>query len=289
MNTNTTHVGRRTVLCGIAGTLLCGVAGAQQRSRENLSEPIYRVSAKSDTKPLPTHPLDKALEIAQSGLKNIQTNIDDYTCVIIKRERVKGKLGQYEYMFAKIRNHKESNGKVTQPFGVYMYFLKPSSIKGREVIYVEGQNRGRLVAHENSYVLPTVNLDPESALAMRGQLYPITEIGIENLVAKLIERGEREKTSGNCEVKFNHNAKLNGRPCTILEVIHPTKKPDLEFHKAQVFIDKELNIPIRYIAYDFPSKKESAPVLEEYNYTQVKLNPGLKDIDFDRENEDYNF
>lgn len=292
MKTNQHKIGRRTALCGIAGTLLGGsVLSAQQRGRENLKEPVYRVSAKNDTKGAPLHPLDQALQMAQDGLRNIQKNIDDYTCVLIKRERVNGKLGEHEYIYTKVRNHKENAaGKVTQPFSVYMYFLKPSKVKGREVIYVEGKNRGRLTAHENSRILPTVNLDPESALAMRGQLYPITEVGIENLVKKLIERGRAEKKSDNCVVSFNHNAKFNGRACTVLQVKHPEKDPKLEFYVAEVFIDKELNVPIRYVAYDFPKSQGSTPpVLEEYNYTRLKLNVGLTDEDFDVDNKNYNF
>ena len=292
MNSISHQFGRRAALCGIAGTLLGGAfAQAQQRGRENLREPVYRVAAKNENKAAPQHPLDKALGMAEDSLQNIQKNITDYTCVLVKRERVNGKLGSYEYVYSKIRNHKESSsGKVTQPLSVYMYFLKPNKVKGREVMYVEGKNRGRLTAHENSRILPTVNLDPNSALAMRGQLYPITDVGIENLVKKLIERGNAEKKSNNCEVSFNYNAKFNERTCTVLEVKHPKKRAGLEFFVAQVFIDKELNLPIRYIAYDFPKKEGSAPpVLEEYNYTKLKLNVGLKDIDFDTDNPDYNF
>jgi len=284
--------GRRAALCGIAGTLLGGaVADAQQRSREKLKEPVFRVAAKNENKAVPKHPLDQALEMAKNSLLGIQKNVDDYTCVLIKRERVGGKLGAHEYVFTKIRNHKESSsGKITQPLSVYMYFLKPTKVKGREVIYVEGKNRGRLTAHETSRFLPTVSLDPNSLLAMRGQLYPITDIGIENLVKKLIDRGNKERKSGNCDVTFNHDAKFNGRPCTVLEVKHPEKRQGLEFYVAQVFIDKELNVPIRYVAYDFPKNAKSAPpILEEYNYTQLKLNVGLKDIDFDTKNKDYNF
>jgi hypothetical protein len=75
-----------------------------------------------------------------------------------------------------------------------------------------------------------------------------------------------------------------------LEVKHPKKQAGLEFFVAQVFIDKELNVPIRYIAFDFPKNAGSdPPILEEYNYTKLKLNVGLTDHDFDTKNKDYNF
>ena len=35
-----------------------------------------------------------------------------------------------------------------QPFSVYMKFLKPRAVAGREVIWVKGQNDNKLIAHE---------------------------------------------------------------------------------------------------------------------------------------------
>ena len=74
-------------------------------------------------------------------------------------------------MYAKVRNRKVSGGKVVQPLSVYLQFLKPSSIKGRECIYVEGKNDGNVIAHEGGFkgkFLPTVTIPPDGTLAMRG-------------------------------------------------------------------------------------------------------------------------
>ena len=46
------------------------------------------------------HPLQPALELAQRGLTSIRTNIQDYSCTVVKRERIDGKLGEHAYMFA---------------------------------------------------------------------------------------------------------------------------------------------------------------------------------------------
>ena len=127
-------------------------------------------------------------------------------------------------------------------------------------------------------------------LAMRGQLHPIYDIGVENLVLKLIERGEKEKKYPECEVKFIPNAKINGRVCTVLQVMHPVQRPHFEFYKAEIFIDDELKFPVRYAAYYWPDQaRRSGAVLEAYTYLNVKTNVGLKDADFDSENPNYNF
>ena len=77
------------------------------------------------------HPLMPCLRWAREGLSNIE-KIQDYSATLVKRERIGGKFGDYEYMFVKLRH---------KPFSVYMYFLGPPSEKGQEVIYVEGANR----------------------------------------------------------------------------------------------------------------------------------------------------
>ena len=263
-------------------------------SRKDLEEPVLRVAKATPPSPQ-SHPLDPALELARTGLEEIRTSIRDYTATMVKRERVDGELLDFEYMFIKVRNRKTRNNATVTPLAVYMYFLKPATIKGREVLFVEGQNDGKLVAHEGGTAgkyLPTVWLRPTGVLAMRGQRYPITEVGIENLVAKLIERGEQDRATGrkDVEVTLSDNAKINGRVCTLLQVKNHVPSPNLDFHLAQIFIDKELNVPIRYAAYDFPIR-EGGPmqVLEEYTYLNLKVNVGLTDKDFDHNNGDYNF
>ena len=230
------------------------------------------------------HPLQPALELAQKGLGELRSKIKDYTCTVVKRERIDGKLGDHEYMFAKIRH---------EPFSVYLYFLAPDTVKGQEVIYVDGQNDGNMLAHAGSGVramVGTVSLKPQSMLAMQGNRYAVTEIGVENLARRLVEVAEHDKQFGECEVNFFPNAKVNGRICTCIQVVHPVPRRNFRFHLARVFIDDEYTIPIRYEAYDWPQEAGGQPVLmEEYTYMNVKVNNGLTDADFDPKNTAYKF
>ena len=76
----------------------------------------------------------------------------------------------------------------------------------------------------------------------------------------------------------------------MIEVVHDERRTPFEFHKAQVFIDDELNIPVRYVAYDWPSTPGGKPILmEEYTYVDVVLNVGLTDRDFDITNPEYSY
>lgn len=273
------------------GHLISGLASADE---PRLTEPVHRVATASNT---PTgsmaRPLDTALQIARDGLAQCRAQVNDYTAMLVKRETVDGVLSDHEFMFVKVRNRKIVNGQLVSPLSVYLTYLKPASVKGREVVYVEGKNDGNLIAHEGGFkgrFLPTVPLPPTGMLAMRGQRYPITEIGIENLMVKLIERGETARQFPDVTCTFRKNAKVKDRVCTVLEVTQPNRHPQLEFYQAQVFIDDAYNLPVRYIAYDWPSKQgDPLKVIEEYNYLDLKLNVGLTDADFDPKNPQYNF
>jgi hypothetical protein len=287
---------------GVVAGSVTALAQPPQQSRDQLSEPVYRVS-KADVDPnasVRQHPLDPALALAHDGLRNIRANVRDYKCVMVKRERIGDTLHDYEYMFAKIRNEQVSNGQVVVPFSVYLYFLKPEDMKGREVIFVRGQNDDKMIAHERRDSFKgkfgSVWLRPDGSMAMQGNRYPITEIGLETLVVRLIEKGTRDKQNGTpeeCVVEFRKGAKINGRQCTMLEVKHPQPRDYYDFYVARIFIDDEYNVPLRYVAYSWPAQAGAEPgndeLIEEYTYLKLELNVGLTSQDFDPANTEYKF
>jgi hypothetical protein len=252
------------------------LAGRQGPPSLSLPDPVDHVAqATAGEVKASAHPLDPALKIARKCLENIETNIQDYSADLIKRERVDGKLGEVDQIFVKIRQ---------EPFSVYTYFKLPESLKGQWALYVEGKNNGDMIAQGAGIqgLIGPVHLKPDGLIAMRGQRYPITEIGILNLTKRLIEVAEQDRQHDECEVKFFKEAKINKRLCTCIEVTHPTKRPYFRFYKARVFVDDKMNIPVRYEAYDWPSAPgDEPPLLEEYTYTDVKLNNGFTDADFE--------
>jgi hypothetical protein len=175
-----------------------------------------------------------------------------------------------------------------------MHFLGPDSLKGQECVYVAGQNDGKMFAHAPPGTLRgkfgTVELAPNSMMAMKGQRYPITELGIRNLTSRLQEQGEKDMQYGECHVNFVSGYKVHGRPCTMIDVVHPVPRRNFIFHNAKIYIDDEWKIPIRYEAYDWPAQQGGQPqLLEEYTYLDLKLNQGYTDADFDVYNPQYQF
>ena len=230
------------------------------------------------------HPLVPVLKIAEKGLKRIDSQVQDYSATLVKKERVKGRLTDNQYLFVKVRH---------QPFSVYITFLGPEDFKGREVIYVEGRNGNKLLAHEGrgwKARIGMVALKPDSPLAMEGQRYPITMMGMRTLTKRLMEVGQEDLRYDEVEVKMHEGTKINGRTCTCIQAIHPVPRKHFRYHLARIFIDDELEMPVRFEAFLWPNKKGGKPVLvEQYTYVNIKMNNGFTDKDFDPKNPQYKF
>lgn len=208
--------------------------------------------------------------------------VQDYTCIFFKRERVDGALTSQHIMRMKARTH---------PMSVYLKFIQPKP--GREGIYVAGKHRGRVLVHDvglGKILAGTLAVDPRSSFAMTDCRHPITEAGIGNLIRCVDEAWSRELTPGNSVVTLHSRARVGDRPCTMIESVHPEQEPEFLYHMVKLYIDDELGLPIRFEAYDWPKRPGAAPeLLEEYTFGNLRLNVGLKDIDFDPTNTQYAF
>lgn len=223
------------------------------------------------------HPLMPCLRLAKGALVDMQQRIQDYSATLTKRERLNGQLGDPQKLLVRVRH---------QPFSVYTKFVTPKP--GQEALYVANQNAGKLVAMGSGWKrrFGKIKLDPEGSLAMADQRYPITKMGIYNLTDELVEIAERDVKYGECEVRHGPS-RIDGRPATMIEAVHPVPRKNFRFHKAQIFIDNELRIPVAYRAYTWP-QPGGEPILEEqYIYTDIKLNNGFTDADFSPENPEF--
>lgn len=266
---------QRQILGQIAFLLVCGVVCSIFQT----STALAQSSTKTPSVPA-NHPLAPAMKLALQS-KKVLKSVKDYEAQFTKRELIGRRLITQQM---DIRARKS-------PFSVYLKFKQPHT--GREIIYVDGQNRNMLLAHEGSGIaslVGTVSLSPKSADAMKDNRYPITSIGIHKMLDIIIDQWEEEGKYGEIDVKFYPNAKLGETNCQVIESSHPSPKKQFKFHRTRLFLDKETKLPIRVEQYGFPAGASgNAPLIEEYTYTKIRTNVGLGDYDFDRRNPRYQF
>ena len=236
----------------------------------------------------PHHPLLPAVDYARTVADDLHRHVRDYTCILIKRERIQDRLQDFQSMRVRLRVARPAvDNSPAVPLSVYLDFLGPPKIRGRKVLFVAGQNNGKMLARNGgkrfNYVI--VRIDPRSDAALRESLVPISEMGFENMTQILIrlldENIRHDPSGGNSHLAFYKNAKVNDRTCTRIAVSHPEQNAALGFNTADVFVDDELHIPIRLQAYGWPTRPDGPrPLLFEYTYEDIRLNVGLTSADF---------
>jgi hypothetical protein len=291
----------------VAAAIAVHACSAIGQAQNNLTEPVYHVASTNTattdatlpaaaqpvaaqpiaaqpvvatrldfTKQGDEHPLMPVIRGLTASQEIIDKSVRDYSCTFVKQERVNGALGEKQYIFMKVMH---------QPFSVYMLFKQPFA--GREVVYVEGQNNNKIIALDVGVkrVLGKIPLDPNGAMAMKGQKHPITSVGIRNLCGKLIKMHEAELKYAECEVTVNPEPKIDGRKTTLVQIIHPTQRQEFKNYVARIFFDHEYQIPIHYDCYSWPAAAGGKPQPEEsYTYQNLKLNNNFGAIDFDPNN-----
>jgi hypothetical protein len=268
--------------CALAAVLAGSSAHAQPGAMLNAPNPSAQASATGSKYPPidERHPLAPALKLARSSRKSMES-VADYQCLFIKRELVNGGL-LTQTMELKLRE---------EPFSVYLKSQDPNP--GREILFVRGQNENKLLAHEGSglkSLVGSVQLAIDAPQVRAENRHPITEIGMRNLIEKVIRQWEYEGQYGETSVQYFPDAKIGGISCPAIECTHPQPRRQFQFHVTRLYIDAGSNLPVRIENYGFPAAAgQEPPLVEEYTYVKVQTNAGLTNVDFSDKNPAYKF
>jgi outer membrane lipoprotein-sorting protein len=202
--------------------------------------------------------------------------IHDYTAVMVSRERVKDVLQEQERVLLKFQ----------RAFKVYMRWMEGPS-QGREGLYVSGAHDGKFLVYEprGFQRLFTAALDPTDARVMDKSRHPVTDVGIGRLLEIVGDNTRRAARNGVLRVVDRGPGEVAGRRVRQVEGILP-RDPQAGYYayRVQLSFDDEYRVPIRVVVYDW-----SDQLVEDYTYTNLRLNPGLSILDFDPSNKEYGF
>ncbi len=112
-----------------AGVLLLGIGIGAERPASQVGE-----TATESKPPTKGDALQQPLELIAKA-RAAYAKVHDYTCTLIKQERIRGKLTPNNVVALKIRK---------TPFSVNMLWKEPRSLEGQEVCWVEGKNDGNM-------------------------------------------------------------------------------------------------------------------------------------------------
>lgn len=229
---------------------------------------------------------DAAVEFCRLLLQNSEVKlaeVDDLSAVFQKLERIDGQLQELNVMDLKVRR---------EPMSVYLRWHEPYS--GREIVWQEGRDENQVSVHAGGWrrrIVPLLRVDPYSEQAQEYSRRPVTQIGLWNFNRRMLSYVDQGCENPNIDVTMTQNVKLTDRACYQFSFVHPEPFSTLEFHRVNIFIDKELGVPVGCELFAFPTvDAPETPVLEEsYAFGNLELSVGFTDIDFSIANPEYEF
>ncbi len=269
---------RRLVLCAFHSLLALSVFGDALPGTNPAPGPADPVAVQPVAAPAPPadadSPLDEPLRLVAEARRSYR-QVRDYTCLMVKREKLQGQLSPDHLVRLAVR---------TQPFSVDMLWQGPAELNGQEACYVAGKNKGRMRARSAGVLgkLGFVTLDPDDPRTRESSNHSITEAGIGHLIERYAKLWEQERALNRTAVKLS-TYDYNKRRCTRVEATHADNR-DGRFpaYRTVLYFDQETHLPIRLELYDWPRDGgERGELIELYAYVNLRLNVGLGDEAFD--------
>jgi hypothetical protein len=93
----------------------------------------------------------------------------------------------------------------------------------------------------------------------------------------------------NVDVRFFSTAVHGPTTCAEIQITHRHHEPGIEFHLGRLYFDKKTQFLVEVEQYGWPKTGEKPPLVEHYCYSEIEVNVGLTDEDFDPRNPNYRF
>ncbi len=225
------------------------------------------------------------LERGRNALRLVQS----YTAQLRKQEVVRGELLDEQVMSIKCRHH---------PFSIYLVWQVGDV--GREAIYVEGKNNGKLIAHDGGWKsrLPAFSMSTDGSLALMDARCPITTAGLLSLTDTMIAihlNDLKQSNFASCEI--DPHRRFDGRPCSMFTTKYKSADDSPVYRKSVTLIDHEWNLPVQTRHFEWSTTGKTMPdteldretMIESYSFTDINLGCHLTDHDFERTNQEYHF
>lgn len=220
--------------------------------------------------------LDEAMELLTKA-KDSYANLQDYVAEIHKEVHIHGKLDKDEHTIIKFQ----------KPFKLYLKWLSGKN-DGAELLYVEGQNDGKLIVHKKVVfgIKKTMELAPDGFWVRNFSKHSIKDAGFGGIIAMSHNQLAEALKNNDVMAISCSEEEVNGRPThKIAFAVSPQGKHNGYYCRSAVeYFDAEHFLPVKATFWLWEDDE-----VESFTFNDVKLNVGLSDKDFDRENEAYHF
>ena len=211
-----------------------------------------------------------AIKFLQMSLERYNREVQGYSCILVKKERVEGTVRPLEKTECYFRE---------KPFSVFINFLAGAG-EAQRVLYVQGENNGKMLARATGLpgVLGALPFDVNSPKARKAGRYIVTEFGIKlgserTLKAMLSAQGRKA-----LHVRYDgifRVPEVGDRLC--YKIVRTPYEPleDEGVYELTLYFDVETWLQVGSIL-----KGPNDYFIAEYFFRDVRINPKFKDNQF---------
>jgi hypothetical protein len=205
--------------------------------------------------------------------KAAYAKVDDYSCLLIKREKLGDRMSPDHVIDMKVRK---------SPFSVAMKWQQPKALAGQEAYYIAGLHGGKMRGKPAGLLgaIGYLTIPPDDPRAKKTSRHPITSAGIGHAIDEAVRNWEVDLKSGAGATVTIGTYTYAKKKCTRLEMVYPVKGKR-KYAKNVFYFDQATHLPIRVENFAWPERAGGAPELVEiYSYINLRFNVGLTDSVF---------
>jgi hypothetical protein len=206
-------------------------------------------------------------EILQQG-RSRYADIQDYTCILHRRDLVRGDLKEHANVIFKYR----------KPMQFYMKWPQEKI----EAIYAEGKYQNKMVIH-GGLLFKFVSLAVSPDAALKYNRHTMLEADIGHILDIIDVNYRKAAADEDASIIHEGEQTLGNRKTWRFKAVFPDNR-GYYGHIIFINIDKDLYLPIRIKVLGWENE-----LLEEYFFEDLCINTGLTEDDFNVNNSQYLF
>ena len=206
------------------------------------------------------------LGLIRRAQENYHKFVRDYTCTLIKQERINGHLKAPEKIDVWFKE---------DPFSVLMIWQKPKGLVDT-LLYVEKDGNRTILVHPAGLagmLVRTVRRDIDDPRLKKSSLRTPAGFGFGRVLDGMVKTYEEADKNGDLVIEQLDNKVLDDRECLVLRRKLPMDKGyDTLYPTLYIYLDKQYLLPTGTEGYD-----TAGNLIGCYRYLDVRFNRGLTD------------
>jgi len=196
---------------------------------------------------------------------NAYSQVSDYTCLFDRTELVGDRIVV----------EKNTVFRFQKPKSIYLG-IREGKNKGVVSVYIEGENDDRMIVRPKGVLgILRPKLDPDGKRAMENSRHSIRDAGIGHVLNLVENNYNIWKSTGLGTITYLGEEVLSGNRVHAVKTVFPEGN-GYYGQFIDIHFDVRTYLPVWIRVLDWEDR-----VIEEYEYRDIKLNPGLTDKDFE--------